>query len=93
MQTTYHNQLFNRWIKYANRIYSNTEEETLVLVFKIDDNKNNDSCWMCSPYIKTYTEPIHEEKISNIFEIINIDLNKIINIINKNVPWKIENRR
>ena len=88
MQTTYHNQLFNRWIKYANRIYSNTEEETLVLVLQIDDNKNNDSCWMCSPYIKTYTEPIHEEKISNVFEIINIDLNQIINIINKNEPIK-----
>ena len=88
MQTTYHNQLFNRWIKYANRIYSNTEEETLVLVLQIDDNKNNDSCWMCSPYIKTYTEPIREEKISNFFEIINIDLNQIINIINKNEPIK-----
>lgn len=87
IQTTFHNQLFRRWIKYATELYSNLKYETLVLVLQINE-PDQSSFYSLAPYITTYSNPIEQEKIEGTFEIISIDLNKTINLIKENKKIK-----
>ena len=89
IQTTFHNQLFMRWIKYATNLFSNINQEILVLILQVD-NREESSFWSLSPYMITYSNPIQQDKINGIFEIINIDLNKAIDLIKKKKPIQFE---
>ena len=87
IQTIFYNQLFMRWIKYGNFLFSNPKHEILVLILKVD-NREESSFWTLASYMITYSNPIQQDKIDETFEIINIDLKKIIQLIKDKRPIK-----
>ena len=55
-----------RWIKYATNLFSNINQEILVLILQVD-NREESSFWSLSPYMITYSNPIQQDKINGIF--------------------------
>ena len=60
-----------------------------LLILQVD-NREESSFWSLFPYMITYSNPIQQDKIGGIFEIINIDLNKAIDLIKNKKPIQFE---
>ena len=41
IQTSFYQKIFRRWVEYACRLFSNVENESLILVLQVDDKENN----------------------------------------------------
>ena len=83
IQTSFYQKIFRRWVEYACRLFSNVENESLILVLQVDDKENNN--FSIYP-IKKDDNPFIEEKIEDTFEIVSINIKRAISLINQNKP-------
>ena len=83
IQTSFYQKIFRRWVEYACRLFSNVENESLILVLQVDDKENNS--FSIYP-IKKDENPFIEEKIEDTFEIVSININRAISLIKQNKP-------
>ena len=83
IQTSFYQKIFRRWVEFKCRLFSNVENESLILALQVDDKENNSF----SIYsIKKDDNPFIEEKIEDNFEIVSINIKKAISLIKQNKP-------
>ena len=88
IQTSFYQKIFKRWVEYASRLFSNVENESLVLVLQVDDTENRSFSIYPS---KKEENPFLEEKIEDTFEIISINVKNAISLIRQKKPIKLGN--
>ena len=85
MQISFHQKIYKRWVQYASRLYSDFQQETLILIFQVSDKKN---LWYSIEPKKKDVIPYNpfyiESKIDDTYEILSIDVGTAISLIKEN---------